>query len=565
MAGGQVFRIEIPVEVTSKADVGQLQRVQTVIQQTENALKKILSTGDSAFQKIASGASSAASSLHQMDSAADQSSNAIEQIGDSAEEIGDAADDAADSVEDIGDAAKSAGNSAKGAFDGAAQSADKFGQRMEKSQKSLRQMFKEKLKMVLEAVDKISPIVKNIMAKAKSFAGKVWRVTLKAVDLVTAPFRALKNMIMSPIMVTLSIAGIGLGASSFYQTFTEFTSGMSNVKALSGATDTEFKQLTETAKQLGATTKFTAAEASEGMQYLAMAGWETKDIIDAMPGLLQLAAAGATDLGTASDIVSDVMTAMGMSANEATRAADVFARTATSTNTTVSMLGETLKYAAPIAHSFGLELEEVATITGMMANAGIKGSQAGTTIRSALMRLASPPAEAAKAMSKLGLSFSDSTGKMKDMGTIMKDLSEAFSGLSEQEKLAYADDIFGKNAASGWLAAIEQGSDAYDSLYESIKNSKGAAQEMADIQLDNLAGDVTLLQSAVDGMKITLMDKINPFLRQGVQWVTSKIPEITEAIGNLVDKGIEKAGELKDRISEVFNSQEMQNADSPSA
>ena len=569
MADGQVFRIEIPVEVTSKADTGQLRQVETTIQRTAAQLEKIASSGDKAFGKIASSASSAASSMQQVDSAAEKSADAIEEISDSTEEIEGAADGAAESVGEIGDAAKEAGNaakdagsSAKDAFNDAGQSADKFSQRMEKSNKSLRQMFGEKLKMTFEAIDKISPIVKDITSKVKSFAGKVWKVTLKAVDLVTAPFRALKNMIMSPITMTLSIAGIGLGASSFYQTFTDFTTGMSNVKALSGATDEEFRQLTATAADLGATTKFTAAQASEGMQYLAMAGWETSEIIAGMPGLLQLAAAGATDLGTAADIVSDVMTAMGMDASEATRAADIFAKTATSTNTTISNMGETLKYAAPIAHSFGLSLEEVSTITGMMANAGIKGSQAGTAIRSSLLAMASPSTEAAKAMSKLGLSFADSEGKMKDMKTIVRDLQTAFSGLSEQEKLAYADDIFGKYASSGWLGVINQGAEAYDKLYDSILNSKGAAQEMADIQLDNLQGDVTLLQSAVDGMKVSLMDKINPFLREGVQWITSKIPEITEMLGNLIDIGISKARQLKDYISDVFSSDEMQNADS---
>lgn len=557
----QVFRIEIPVEVTSNADLGKLKQVEAILTKADQEARKLASAADSAFSRIASGASNAASSMEQMDNAADKSSDAMENVGESADKIQDSAEDAADSVEEIGDAAESAGDAAKTAFSGAEQGIDKFGQRMEKSNRTLRQMFKEKFEMTLNAIDKVSPVVQDVTRKVKSFVGKAWRVTVKMADFVTAPFNALRKMIMSPITMTLSIAGIGLGASSFYQTFTDFTTGMSNVKALSGATEEEFITLKETAAELGATTKFTATEASEGMQYLAMAGWETSEIIAGMPGLLQLAAAGATDLGTAADIVSDVMTAMGMSADQATMAADIFAKTATSTNTTVAMMGETLKYAAPIAHSFGLSLAEVSAITGMMANAGIKGSQAGTAIRSALLRMASPPAEAAKAMAKLGLSFDDGTGKMKDMQTIMRDLSTAFKGLSEQEKLAYADDIFGKNAASGWLAVIEQGADAYGELFTALENSKGAAQEMADIQLDNLAGDVTLLQSAVDGMKVSLMDKISPYLREGVRWLTAKIPGITDALGTMIDKGIQKAKQLKDYIAGVFDSPEMRNAD----
>lgn len=558
----QVFRIEIPVEVTSNADLGKLKQIEAVLMKADQEARKLASSASSAFSQIASGASNAASSMQQMDSAASKSSDAMEEVSESADKIEDSAGDAADSVEDIGDAARTAGNAAESAFSGAEQSADKFSQRMEKSEKSLRQMFAEKFKMTLEAIDKVSPVVQEVTQKVKNFVSKAWKVTVKMADFVTAPFKALKNLIMSPITMTLSIAGIGLGASSFYNTFTDFTSGMSNVKALSGATEEEFKQLTATASELGATTKFTAAEASQGMQYLAMAGWETSDIIAGMPGLLKLAAAGSTDLGTAADIVSDVMTAMGMSANEATRAADVFAKTATSTNTTISMMGETLKYAAPAAKAFGMQLEDVSVITGMMANAGVKGSSAGTALRTALLRMASPTSEAAKAMKKLNLSFDDGKGNMKDMRTIMKDMGDAFAKLGDQEKLAYADDLFGKNASTAWLAVLDQGIDAFDDLSEKIYNSKGAAEEMQNIQLDNLAGDVTLLQSAVDGMKISLMDKLNPYLREGVQWLTSKIPEITTALGNLVDTGINKIKELKDRITDVFKSDDFQNADS---
>ena len=380
-------------------------------------------------------------------------------------------------------------------------------------------------------------------------------------DFVTAPFRKLVNMIRSPIMMTLGVTGITMGASSFVTTFKDFTAGMSNVKALSGATNEEFVKLTETAENLGATTKFTATEASEGMQYLAMAGWKTNDIIAAMPGLLDLAAAGGTSLGTAADIVSDVMTAMGMSATEASRAADIFARTATGSNTTIENLGESLKYAAPAAHAFGLSLSEAATITGMMANAGVKGSMAGTALRSSLLGMASPSKSASEAMSKLNLSFADSTGKMKDMRTIIKDLSTAFSGLTEQEKLTYAEDLFGTRGSSAWLAVIEQGADEYERLFKAIDDSNGAAKDMANTQLDNLTGDITLLNSALDGMKISLMKELNPYLRSAVQWVTDKIPMITEKATELVTKIVEKAKDIKNAISDVFNSSEFQNAE----
>lgn len=565
MADGQVFRIEIPVEVRATGG-GELAQIQANLERTSTALQRIASTGGSAFSQIASGASSAASSLSQIDSAASSASSSVQGAGSEAasamDRTGDAAQDAADSMEDVGEAAQDAGNEAKGSFDGADAGVDRFTQRVEQSQKTLRQMFAEKFQLVMEALDKASPALNNIKNTLKGIVGKAWQITVKMADFVTAPFRKILSLITSPVTMALSFAGLSMGASSFIDTYKSFEAGMSNVRALSGATGEDFDKLKAKASELGATTKFTATEAAEGMQYLAMAGWDTSEIIEGMPGLLQLAAAGSTDLGTAADIVSDVMTAMGMSADEASRAADVFAKTATSTNTTISMMGETLKYAAPIAHSFGLELEQVSAITGMMANAGIKGSQAGTAIRSSLLRMAAPPADAAKAMSKLNLSFADSTGKMKDMGTIIKELQTSFAGLSQQEKLAYADDIFGKTASSAWLAVIDQGSAAYDELYKSLMNCEGAAQEMADIQLDNLQGDITLLQSAVDGMKISLMDKLNPFLRKGVQWITDQIPNITERLGGLIDTVIEKATGLKEHIEGVFNSAEFKNADS---
>ena len=573
------FRIEIPIDVTTNANMGQLQQLETLLNKIYSSFQKDRSAAQGVFDAATSGAGRAASAIGQIDTAADKAAQAFDDVGDAAneagsegesaaqqagqaaEELGESVSEAADAYEDVGDAAQQAGHESGSAFTQASSNVDQFTQRVQKSERTLRQAFKEKMQLILEALDKASPALRNIVNTVKGLTAKAWHIAVKMKDMITAPFRKIKDLITSPIVMTLSMAGITMGAGSFVSTFSEFSAGMSNVKALSGATKEEFARLTQTAENLGATTKFTATEAAEGMQYLAMAGWETEKIIDAMPGLLDLAAAGGTSLGTAADIVSDVMTAMGMSANEASTAADIFAKTATSTNTTIENLGETLKYAAPIAHSFGLELSEVSTITGMMANAGIKGSQAGTAIRSSLLAMASPAKDAQEAMKALGLSFADEQGKMKDMKTIIGDLQEAFAGLSEQDKLAYADSLFGKYASSAWLGVIAQGADEYERLFEAIDNSEGAAKEMANTQLDNLAGDMTLLQSAVDGMKISLMKELNPYLRSAVQWVTSKIPEITEKLSGMLKTGLEKAKELKSFISGVFNSADFQNAD----
>lgn len=561
----QVYRIEIPIEAVDKTDTAALQRLETVLQKIFVSIKENKSESGDMFDHIARGAVEAKAAMQQMEAAVkestESSADAVDSAADSVDDLADAADDAADSLDDVGDAAEQAGRQSGDAFKPAKESVDKFTKQTEKSNKALRNMFKEKMKLTLEAIDRASPVLKEIWGNAKNLASKTWHVAVRMKDFITAPFRKLYDLVNSPITMALSVAGIGLSASEVLQTFNDFESGMSAVRSLTGATDEEFLLLKETAKDLGATTSFSASEASEGMQYLAMAGWDTNQIIAAMPGLLDLAAAGATELGTAADIVSDVMTAMGMSANEASRAADVFAKTATSSNTTIEGLGETLKYAAPIAYSFGMELEELAAITGMMGDAGIKGSQAGTALRSALLRMADPASEAAEWMEKLNLSFTEGDGTMKTMSGILRDTSKAFNGLTVAERLAAAQAIFGTEAASAWLAVIEQGPDTYDEFTASLYGAAGAAETMANIRLDNLAGDMEELGGAVETAKLNIMEKLGPYLRSGVQWLTTKIPAVETLLKNAVDSGIAKAAAIKDKFSEVFNSRDFKNAD----
>ncbi|MEG0766385.1 MAG: phage tail tape measure protein, partial [Clostridia bacterium] len=329
---------------------------------------------------------------------------------------------------------------------------------------------------------------------------------------------------------------------------------MSTVRAITGATQADFVKLNQTAKDLGATTAFSATQAAEGMKYLGMAGWDVNEIIAAMPGLLDLAASGQTDLGTAADIVSDVMTAMGMAAGEAGRAADVFAKTATASNTSVEGIGASMKYVAPIANAFGASLEEVSTMIGLMANAGIKGEMAGTALRSSMLRMSDPVPEMAAAMKKLNLTFADSSGKMKGIGTIVKELGEKFSALTESQRLEYAQTLFGTEAASAWLGVISQGAGAYDTFYASLMNANGAAKEMAAIQLDNLSGDMEELGGAAETLKLSLMEKLDPYLRSGIQWLTSKIPTLQQMVLDMTDRITEKASGFMDTIDQMLSS-----------
>lgn len=568
----QIFRIEIPVEAVDRTDAAALQQLEAALQKLFNGMKQNRAAATDVFNAIERAAAGTADSVGRVGDANSRVADSYGEVGSAASDAGSdqtaaasaaegANDRLEDSVSNVGSAYEEAGQQSSSAFGAASTNADRFTQRIERTNHTLRSMFKEKFKLIMEALDKASPVLKNIWNGAKNLVSKSWSVAVRMKDCITAPFRKLYSWISSPITIALSVAGVGLSAGDLVSTYNDFETGMSAVKSLSGATNEEFVQLKQTAKDLGATTAFSASEASEGMQYLAMAGWDTNEIIAAMPGLLDLAAAGATNLGVAADIVSDVMTAMGMEANEASRAADVFAKAATSSNTTVEMLGETMKYAAPIANTFGMSLEEVSALAGMMANAGIKGSQAGTALRSSLLRMSKPTTDMQKTMTALGISFTDASGNMKKTGDIVRMLEKSFTGLSESKRLEAAQTLFGTEAASAWLGILDQGADTYESFAEQLNNAKGAADEMAKTRLDNLAGDLEEMGGALETAKLEIMDKLNPYLREGVQWLTTKIPAIQEKIEQLIDSGISKAKQLKEFLSGVFNGADFQNAD----
>lgn len=307
--------------------------------------------------------------------------------------------------------------------------------------------------------------------------------------------------LLNKIKQLAAISSITIAVKLSFDTFANFEQEMARVRAISGATAEEYKLLEDSARALGRDTVFSATEAAEGMKYLAMAGWETNQIVAAMPGMLNLAAAGAIDLGETADIVSDTMTGFGLSAEQAMHVADVFAETVTSTNTDVHMMGETMKYVSPVAKQFGATMEQTAAMTGLMAQAGVKASQAGTSLRSGLLRLADPRARAEMKLEQLGLTFTEVGGDMKDVQQIIREVSASFADLSESERLAAAQRIFGVEAATGWLALLDQGPDALDAMVAQLESSDGASQAMADIMVDTLLGNLKLMASyAQDAM-----------------------------------------------------------------
>lgn len=320
-----------------------------------------------------------------------------------------------------------------------------------------------------------------------------------------------------------------------------FDSAMSQVGAVSGATSEELAQLTEKAQEMGSTTKFTASEAAEAFNYMAMAGWKTEQMIGGIDGILNLAAASGSDLATTSDIVTDALTAMGYAAEDAGRLADVMAAASSNANTNVEMMGQTFQYAAPIVGALGYSMEDTAVAIGLMANAGIKGEKAGTALRSVLTRLSAPPKECAEAMSALGLSITKTDGTMKTLDEVMGDLRKAFDGLSETEQTAYAKHLAGAEAMSGLLAVVNAAPADFNKLTMAVQKSEGAAQKMADTMLDNLGGDMTILKSQIEGVQITLYKKFEPTLRNVIKKVQNWISKVDwEKFGNKAQKAFKK-------------------------
>ena len=367
---------------------------------------------------------------------------------------------------------------------------------------------------------------------AKTGVGTVGTVTSKATDMI-GKFTS----VVTTSVATVS-AGIGTIGTAAARVGMDFEAAMSKVSSISGATGNDLQSLTDKAKEMGATTKFSATESAEAFQYMAMAGWDTKSMLDGIDGIMNLSAADGLDLATTSDIVTDALTAFGLSAKDSTHFADVLATASSSANTNVSMLGESFKYVAPLAGSMNYSIEDVSLALGLMANASVKGSMAGTSLKTALSNLASPTKSMASEMSKLGISMTDSNGNALGLRDIIIQLREKFGKLSETEKAATASTLFGKEAMSGMLAIINASDADFNKLTNNISNADGAAKQMADTLNDNLKGDITIAKSALEGFGITIYETLDTDLRSAVQLGTKYIDELSKAF---TDGGLQGA------------------------
>ena len=320
--------------------------------------------------------------------------------------------------------------------------------------------------------------------------------------------------------VTLPIVGVGAAA---VKTATDFEAGMSEVKAISGATGSEFDVLRDKAIEMGAKTKFSASDSVDAFKYMAMAGWDASQMMDGIAGVMDLAAASGEDLATTSDIVTDALTAFGLQASDSAHFADVLAQASSRSNTNVGLIGETFKYVAPVAGALGYSIEDTAVAIGLMASTGIKGSQAGTALRSTITRLAKPVGEAKDAVEELEISITNADGTMKPLSQTMVELREKFAGLTEEQKVQYAAMLAGQEGMSGLLAIVNASDEDFQKLTDEINNANGAAEDMASIMTDNTAGAVEQLEGALESAGILIIDEFAPYIRKLAEWIAGLV------------------------------------------
>ncbi|EGQ3692775.1 phage tail tape measure protein [Staphylococcus pseudintermedius] len=329
---------------------------------------------------------------------------------------------------------------------------------------------------------------------------------------------------MSLYVTASVVAGFGAAVKKSI----DFDDSMRKVKATSGATSGEFQQLRDKALEMGAKTKFSASQSAEALNYMALAGWDTKEMMTGIDGVMQLAAASGEDLGSVSDIVTDSLTAFGLKAKDSGHFADVLAQASSKANTDVRGLGEAFKYAAPVAGALGYTVEDTSIAIGLMSNAGIKGEKAGTALRTMFSNLAKPTKAMKNQMDELGISITDSQGNMLPMRDVMDQLRGKFKGLSKDQQASAAATIFGKEAMSGALAVINASDEDYKKLTKSIDNSAGASKRMADEMEGGIGGSIRRMKSAIESLAISIGDVLAPYIKRLAEWVANAATKLNE-------------------------------------
>ncbi|MGH1323550.1 phage tail tape measure protein [Bacillus pretiosus] len=349
---------------------------------------------------------------------------------------------------------------------------------------------------------------------------------------------------MSALGKASAVTGVAMVAAigATVKSAANFEQSMAKVKAISGATDTEFQQLKATAKDLGATTQFSASQAADGLAFLSLAGFKAQDSINAMPAVLNLAAAGAIDLGTAADISSNIMTGFGIAATETGVAADVLTKTFTTANTDMNQLGMAMKYVAPVAKALGWDITDAATAVAKMSDAGIQGSQAGTSLRAALLSLANPTGQTAKAFDKLGISVIDANGQFKPLPELIGHISGKMEGMTDAQKTVTAAQLVGTEASAGFLALLDQGQGSLQDYKTELELSGGTAERIAKIQQETLVGAWNAAKSAMEGLAIGIGTTLLPMFTAAVNGATALVSGLASIDPAFLSAGLAAAG-----------------------
>ncbi len=439
---------------------------------------------------------------------------------------------------------------------------DRLGKSIEKMKKQMSKMRKSEV--ALNVKDKATQAIEKISKTVSSLGRKTWNVSVRVLDKATAPLKGILNMLKNPILQAGTVLGISLGGANTFQTYQGFEKSMSNVKALSGANASDTAELTKLAREMGKTTTKSASEAADALGYMALAGWDKEIMQKSIQPVLRLSEAGNMDLGRTSDLVTDSMSSLGIDGRQEGALQsylDKVAKTASSSNTNIdSMMEAFLEFGGTVKNN-GIAHDEASALIGILANRGVKGSEAGTALNSVLTNLTSGTGLAGKAMKELGLSAYDSEHKFKGYANVLKELSEKTKDLNDEEKQHYFSAIGGKTRLSDVQKLVAGVSGEYDELKEKIANSNGALEEMANIMNDNIYGDVKALQSAVESVQLDFMDKFQPSARKFLQW--SK--DLTLSFGQKLTRAAEKfqyrVEKIESTIKEFKSSKEWQNAD----
>lgn len=452
-----------------------------------------------------------------------------------------------------------------GAVEGIKKKLEDLGKTSESVSKSLNSIGKTSTrKGLMSFADIDSSSVSKVLSGVESGGskiGRLWSTTTGVVNKLMSPLTSVTSMLTSPLTGLASMAGASMGLADAVSTYSDFGATMSRVEALANANTEQMARLTQTAKDMGASTKFSATESAEAFTYMAQAGWGVDDMISGIGGVMSLAAADGLDLASTTDIVSNALTAFGLSAKDTAQFADVLAVASSASNTDVYNLGESLKYAAPVMGALGYNIQDTALALGLMSNNAITGSMAGTALRTSLTNMASPTDAMATAMEKYGISLTDSEGNMKSLRGVMENLRSSLGGLSESEQTAAASTIFGKEAMSGMLAIINSSEEDWRSLAEQIDNSAGAADRMAETMQDNLAGALEEMGGAVETAQITLGERLEPYIAGVAGSVTDAMPTVEDAINGIMDFVDAKVGNISQKINALTLTDEWQNAD----